>query len=315
MAEFRRFHDNDRGQVTDKDRMEDEVGSEAAAAPRQHAGTMLAEARAAAKLDLAEVSARTRIPQRHLAAIEAGDYARLPSRTYAVGFSRTYARLLGLDERAVTEQVRIDLADDDRQGMPVRLDRFEPGDPARVPSRRLAWLSALAVLLLVVGAFTFYRTYFSPGIGPASLITPSPAETVPVAAAARSPSAAAAAAASPTATGPVVFTSLADGTWVKFYDGAGKRLFEGQMARGQTFVVPTDAQQPQVWTGRPNALAITIGGRAVPKLADEETTMRDVPVTAAALLARSAAPAPASPAPAGAAAAAATPPPAARPAT
>lgn len=269
--------------------MEDEFGSEATAAPRQHAGTMLAEARVAAKLELAEVSARTRIPQRHLAAIEAGEYARLPSRTYAVGFSRTYARTLGLDERTVTDQVRLDLAEGDPQG-PARPDRFEPGDPARVPSRRLAWFSALAVVVLVVGAFTFYRTYFSPGIGPASLTTPVPAETVPVAAAG-APRAGPSPAATPS--GPVVFTSLVDGTWVKFYDGAGNRLFEGQMARGQTFAVPADAQQPQVWTGRPDALAITVGGRAVPKLSETEGVMRDVPVTAEALLARPAAAAPA----------------------
>lgn len=277
--------------------MEDEFGSEEAIAPRQHAGTMLAKARTKAKLDLAEVSARTRIPQRHLAAIEAGDYARLPSRTYAVGFSRTYARTLGLDERAVTDQVRLDLAEGDPQG-PQRPDRFEPGDPARVPSRRLAWFSALAVVVLVAGAFTFYRTYFSPGLGPPSLTTPPSAETVPVAAGGV-PRAGAPAAAAPS--GPVVFTSLVDGTWVKFYDGAGKRLFEGQMARGQTFAVPADAQQPQVWTGRPDALAITIGGRAVPKLSETEGVMRDVPVTAEALLARpapvSTAPAPSTPAP------------------
>lgn len=268
--------------------MEDEFGSEAPIAPRRHAGTMLAEARAAAKLDLAEVSARTRIPQRHLAAIEAGDYARLPSRTYAVGFSRTYARLLGLDERALTEQVRLDLAEGDPQGLPPRPDRFEPGDPARVPSRRLAWFSALAVVLLVAGAFAFYRTYFSPGIGPAPLTAPTAVETVPVASARPVAGAPAVAATG----GPVVFTSLAAGTWVRFYDGSGKRLFEGQMARGQSFTVPADATQPQVWTGRPNALAITIGGRAVPKLAETETVVKDVPVTAAALLARAPAQAP-----------------------
>ena len=148
--------------------MNEDIASESPIAGGHRAGAMLAAARAKAKLDLAEISARTRIPQRHLAAIEAGDYGKLPSRTYAVGFSRSYARVLGLDERAVAEQVRLDLEAGDPQD-PARPDRFEPGDPARVPSRRLAWLSALAVLLLVVGAFTFYRTYFSPGLGPAPL--------------------------------------------------------------------------------------------------------------------------------------------------
>lgn len=269
--------------------------TEALGAHGRRAGALLAEARAKAKLDLAEVSARTRIPQRHLAAIEAGEYARLPSRTYAVGFSRTYARLLGLDERAVTEQVRLDLEAGDPQG-PLRPDRFEPGDPARVPSRRLAWLSALAVVVLVAGAFTFYRTYFSPGLGPAPLTAPTPAATQR--AITSGPGSARPVAGAPVAAsrGPVVFTSLADGTWVKFYDASGKRLFEGQMAKGQTFTVPADAEGPKAWTGRPNALAITIGGRPVPMLGTSEVVMKDVPVDAAALLARPAGGAPAPPA-------------------
>jgi cytoskeletal protein RodZ len=255
----------------------------------RRAGAMLAAARKKAKLDLAEVSARSRIPQRHLAAIEAGDYAKLPSRTYAVGFSRTYARLLGLDERAVTEQVRLDLEAGDPRAAPLRPDRFEPGDPARVPSRKLAWLSVLAVIVLVVGAFSFYRTYFSPGLGPAPLTSPTAAKAVRPAATPRVPGASSAA----MPTGPVVFTSLADGTWVKFYDGAGKRLFEGQMAKGQSYTVPADAVEPKAWTGRPNALAITIGGRSVPMLGAAEVVMKDVPVDAASLLARAASPVPA----------------------
>lgn len=269
--------------------MEDQTASELPAAPGPRAGAMLRDARVAAGLELAEVAARTRIPQRHLTAIEAGDYARLPSRTYAIGFSRTYARLLGLDERQVTEQVRLDLAQGDPQ-RPIRPDRFEPGDPARIPSRRLAWFSLLAVVLLVVGAFSFYRSYFSPGLGPAPLAAPPPSTM----AAARA--SATAAPGSAVAAGPVVFTSLVDGIWVRFYDGAGQRLFEGQMAKGQSFTVPAGARNPQIWTGRPDALAITVGGRSVPRLAEGERIIRDVPVSAAALLARPAGPDPAVPA-------------------
>ena len=277
--------------------------TEAIGAHGRRAGAMLAQARTKAKLDLAEVSARTRIPQRHLAAIEAGEYARLPSRTYAVGFSRTYARLLGLDERAVTEQVRLDLEAGDPQG-PLRPDRFEPGDPARVPSRRLAWLSALAVVVLVAGAFTFYRTYFSPGLGPPPLTAPTPTATQRATTSGSGSANSVARVPGVAPRGPVVFTSLADGTWVKFYDAAGKRLYEGQMARGQSFTVPGDAQGPQIWTGRPNAFAITVGGRPVAQLGDSEVVIRDVPVSAKALAARPPAPA-----------RAATPPPPARPAT
>jgi hypothetical protein len=65
------------------------------------------------------------------------------------------------------------------------------------------------------------------------------------------------------------------------------------MALGEHYAVPADAKGPQLWTGRPDALSITVGGRQVPKLAEEQATMRDVPVSAEALLARAQAPAPA----------------------
>ena len=84
----------------------------------------------------------------------------------------------------------------------------------------------------------------------------------------------------------MVFTSEMDGTWVKFYDANGERLYEAQMAEGDSFTVPPDAEGPQVWTGRPYALAITIGGRPVPKLSEDDEIIKDVPVTAEALLAR-----------------------------
>jgi hypothetical protein len=89
--------------------------------------------------------------------------------------------------------------------------------------------------------------------------------------------------------GPVVFTALEDGIWVKFYDAEGTRLMEKQMALNESFTVPADVDGPQIWTARPEALAITVGGKQVPKLAEELQTVRDVPVSAEALLARSSA--------------------------
>ena len=247
-------------------------------------GARLKAAREAAGKDLAQVAAETRIPQRHLVTIENGALTDLPARTYAVGFSRTYARSVGLDEREIVEQVRAELAAN--EGMDTGPARFEPGDPARVPGRGLAWFALFAVLLLVGGIYAFYSSYFAPGMGPAPLREArAPAVAAPT-------EAAAAATATPAAAGPVVFTSELDGLWVKFYDGAGERLFEGQMAKGDSFTVPADADNPQIWTGRPDLLAITIGGQSVPKLSQELETIRDVPVSAAALRER-AAPAPA----------------------
>ena len=250
-------------------------------------GARLREGREAAGLSLEQVAAETRIPQRHLLSIEAGDFGALPSRTYAIGFSRTYARLLGMDEREVLDGVRAELATA-QEHRPAQPAKFEPGDPARVPGRGLAWFAVLAAVLLVGGIFAFYRSYFSPSMGPAPL--QEPATQVAQAGADRQ---AAAPAARPAQAprGPVVFTSTMDGTWVKFYDADGERLYEAQMNEGDTYTIPADANGPQVWTGRPYALEITVGGREVPKLSEEDEIIRDVPVSPEALLARGTPPA------------------------
>lgn len=261
--------------------MEQDDGVEIEETRVQRAGDRLRQAREEKGLSIEQVAADTRIPQRHLKTIEAGEFSALPSRTYAIGFSRTYARTLGLPENEILDQVRAELAEAD--GIPVNQPaRFEPGDPARVPGRGLAWFAVFAAILLLGGIYAFYSSYFSPGIGPAPL--EDPAEQVAAAETAQEP-ATAEPAAKPTG-GPVVFTSEMDGTWVKFYDASGKRLYEAQMSAGDSFTIPEDAEGPQIWTGRPFALAITIGGRKVPKLTEEDTVVRDVPVDAATLLAR-----------------------------
>jgi hypothetical protein len=252
-------------------------------------GARLSHARQAKGLSLADVSAALRISERHLKMIEDGRFADLPARTYAVGFTRSYARLVGLDEVDAVAEVR-DILDSTQAERFRRVSNtFEPGDPARVPSARLGWISALAVLLLLVGGFMFYRSFFSP----AETLPPLENETE-----AAEPAAPAAAAA-PANTGPVVFTSLEDGVWVKFYDSQGKQLMQKQMSKGETYTVPADAQGPLLWTGRPDALSITIGGSPVAKLAETEGIMKDIPVTPGALLARTPRtaqpPAPASP--------------------
>ena len=255
--------------------------------PTAGVGSRLRDAREAAGLSIEQVAAETRIPQRHLLSIEGGDFGALPSRTYAIGFSRTYARLLNLDERQVLDDVRAELAttQDQRAVQPAK---FEPGDPARVPGRGLAWFAVLAAVLLIGGVYAFYNSYFSPGMGPAPL--QDPATQVAQADGARRASAPAARPAQ-APSGPVVFTSTMDGTWVKFYDADGERLYEAQMDEGDTYTIPADANGPQVWTGRPYALAITVGGRQVPKLSEEDEIIRDVPVSPEALLARGTAPA------------------------
>ncbi|ANY19498.1 Helix-turn-helix domain protein [Tsuneonella dongtanensis] len=267
-----------------------ETGSLDGQLPLHGVGDKLRMAREKAGMTLGQLAAETRIPQRHLELIEAGDWHDLPARTYATGFARTYAKAVGLDPRATVDEVRAELSMSE-PGDRSRASSFEPGDPARVPSRGLALFSLFAVVMLIVGGFFFYSRVLAPGAGPGSLLEEQRLAEQAAAAQAQATARPAAQAAAPTG-GAVVFTALEEGVWVKFYDGQGAQLMQKQMAKGESYTVPADATGPQVWTGRPDALAITIGGKSVPKLADSETVMKDVPVTAEALLARNTAPAP-----------------------
>lgn len=253
---------------------------------RPRVNDMLRAAREAAGLDMKQLSQLTRVTSRHLEAIEAGDYASLPGRPYALGFARSYARAVGLDEKVIADLVRAEL---DRQApnVPPRvINQFEVGDPIKTPTRLTGWLAAGLALAIALAGFVFWRSYYSPSAELPSLIGPEEA-TTPV------PPPPAAASATPSIpSGPVVFTATQDRIWVKFYDGMGKQILQKELAKGESFTVPADAKDPKLWTGRPDALSITIGGQTVPPIAEKEGIVKDVPVTAAALLSRAATPAP-----------------------
>lgn len=240
-------------------------------------GARLRAAREARRLELTQVAAETRIPLRHLEVIEAGEFAALPSRAYAIGFTRTFAKAVGLDDALITEAVREELADGNARRAMVP-GGMEPGDPAKLPSAGLAWVGAFAALVLAVGLIAFFSTRFGAGVGPAPLTAPSP-----------EPTAATTTAAPPAATaiagGPVVFTALAD-VWVRIYEEGGARLIEKQLKQGESFTLPPEAADPRINTGRPDLLAITVGGKPVPALAATPAQISGVPVSAAALLAR-----------------------------
>lgn len=258
------------------------------------AGEALRAARERKRLDLSHIAAETRIPTHHLEVIEAGEFETLPSRTYAIGFARNYARVVGLDEDEVADMVRAELSDE-AEGRPYAAGTMEPGDPAKLPSSGLAWVGALGAILLVIGVIAVSTSYFGQGadLPPLTLEDgeTGPGDRAPPQVAggqATSGEAAQQRVSMPAAdpAGDVVFTATEDGVWVRFYERGGERLFEDQMQSGESFTLPGDAREPLINTGRPDAFAITIGGREVPPLAEGPRTMGAEPVSASALLAR-----------------------------
>lgn len=244
----------------------------------------LIAAREALGLGTAEIARRTRVTLRHIEALEAGDYSVMPGRPYAIGFAKSYARAVGLDDVKIADAVRSELQGSAPRPEPRVLNQFEVGDPAKTPSRLVGWLALLLVGAILAMGGVFWRSYYAPAVSLPSLVKEpeqSAASAIP-----RSAPAAKPAIPQPPANGPVVFSALEEGIWVKFYDGQGKQLMQKQLAKGESYTVPTDAAGPKLWTGRPDALSITIAGQSIPRLAETEKVMKDVPVDAASLRAR-----------------------------
>ncbi len=77
------------------------------------AGTILRGTREALGLSLDDAARVTRIGKGHLAALEEGDYDRLPSAVYVKGFLRVYAAYLKLPENEILRAYEKDLSSDD----------------------------------------------------------------------------------------------------------------------------------------------------------------------------------------------------------
>lgn len=244
------------------------------------AGGRLRAAREAAGLSRSDIASQTKIAERHLLAIEDDRLGDLAARTYAVGFSRAYARALGVDEAEIAALVhsQLDAAEFERHDS---TSSFEPGDPARVPPVRLAWLAAGAAVAVVVLLLIFWGNFLSPeGKLPDLLSEEKPKPVASAPAALRPPP-------QPVpSTGPVVLTATGDEVWVSVTDAGGAKLLERKLAKGESWTVPAGAQTPKLRTGRPDALQLSVGGKAIPSLADRPETISDVSLVPSDLLAR-----------------------------
>ncbi|HWL46873.1 MAG TPA: RodZ domain-containing protein [Sphingomonadaceae bacterium] len=269
----------------------DEAHSEAAGQSPRDVGTRLAEARAKQKLSLEDIAARSRIPLRHLQAIEEGRHGSLPAATYSVGFVRTYAQLLGLDSTVFARDFRAEIGSHSSDS--YAYEPFEPADPTRVPSRMLA-IGALVIAGILLAGFLAWRGGMfggdnaeqraalaagvdTAGVGGGSedrAVTP-PAVPPPAA----------------SATAPADNTVLLTATepvWVRVSQKTGERLLEKTMAAGESWQVPATADAPKILTGRPQALRITVGGKVIPPLGPPEHTVKGASLLPASLLARTA---------------------------
>lgn len=117
-------------------------------------GSVLRRTRLQSGRKLEQVSRALNIRLQHLAAIEESRFERLPGRAYAIGFVRSYAAYLGLDEAMTVARFK---EENQAQSERPRLLFPEPIDEARVPKGTLVAVS-FAVALGIYGAWHLVST-------------------------------------------------------------------------------------------------------------------------------------------------------------
>lgn len=271
-------------------------------------GERLRRARVEKGLELTDIARETRVPLRHLAAIENDAHDSLPALTYSIGFVKTFARFVGLPPEEMAAQFKAETSKVAHvpQTMPL-----EPLDESRVPPRGIVVATALAAIVVIAGIWAFGNGMFEREPMPpvpvdvAAPVEPSPEDDMTAGADANLPAtgdigvppatapADAAALGQPldpsaapvAAGGPVVLTATTE-VWIKVYDAAQQTVKMGILQPGESYAVPADRGDLQLWTGRAGALRITVNGQPIAPLGGPEQTVQDVSLTPAALLAR-----------------------------
>lgn len=113
--------------------------------PAWRAGRKLSEARRQLGLSLDEVADRIRVRREFLEALEDMNVKLLPGKAYALAFLRSYARELGINEKAIVDQFQTESAltreDANKQ---IR-------SPSSKPNRERPWMAAAALVVLGAG--------------------------------------------------------------------------------------------------------------------------------------------------------------------
>lgn len=110
------------------------------------AGRKLSEARRQRGWTLDEVADRIRVRKEFLEALEEMNVKLLPGKAYALAFLRSYARELGIEEKAIVDQFQDEcaLTRDDEPKPAIRT-------PASKPKQRPPWAAAAALVLIAAG--------------------------------------------------------------------------------------------------------------------------------------------------------------------
>ncbi|MCW3148560.1 helix-turn-helix domain-containing protein [Stutzerimonas stutzeri] len=130
-------------------------------------GETLRTARESKGWSLASVAQQLNLSERSLTQIEAGDFSQLPGHTFARGYVRAYAKLLGLDQNRLVQEFDQHTGTDASGSSVISLGRIE--EPGRL-SRSVMRLFGFALLVIIAGASWYWwqersqRAESAPGV-------------------------------------------------------------------------------------------------------------------------------------------------------
>ena len=128
---------------------------EVVAATRVNPGETLRQARESNGWSLAEVALKLNLTVASLGNLENGAFDKLPGHTFARGYIRAYAKLLGMDQTLLVQQFD-QFTGSDAQGSNVHsLGRIE--EPVRVSHTILRIVSLLLLIAVIGGGFVWWQ--------------------------------------------------------------------------------------------------------------------------------------------------------------
>ena len=134
-----------------------------------HPGATLAAQREAMGWTVEQVAEQLKLAVRQVVAIEAGDYAALPSPAVTRGFVRAYAKILRLDPAPLVAMIPMDNPVPVETGGTVRANRPTSFSHSRYPthgkrsSLPLAWIAGVVVVAACAGAAWHFGLVSLPG--------------------------------------------------------------------------------------------------------------------------------------------------------
>ena len=128
---------------------------EVLAATRVNPGETLRQARENNGWTLAEVALKLNLTASSLSNLETGAFDKLPGHTFARGYIRTYAKLLGMDQASLVREFDLYTGTDANGSNVHSLGRIE--EPVRVSHTILRIVSLLLLIAVIGGGFIWWQ--------------------------------------------------------------------------------------------------------------------------------------------------------------